>query len=75
MIEVAEIKKMSPLQKLKTMELLWDSLSENEAEISTPAWHKEILSERLRKIKRGKAKFLTLEQLKRRLNKPACKPR
>ena len=58
---------MSPIQKLKTMELLWDSLSENEDKITSPAWHKAVVSERLEKIRAGKAKFLTVEQLKRRL--------
>jgi putative addiction module component (TIGR02574 family) len=67
MIAVEEIRKMSPIQKLKTMELLWDSLSEKEGQVPSPAWHKAVLSERLEKIRSGKARFLTLEQVKRRL--------
>jgi len=69
MIAAEEIKKMSPVQKLKTMELLWDSLSEDEGSIVSPAWHKAVISSRLEKIRSGKAKFLTVEQLKRRLRR------
>jgi hypothetical protein len=71
MIVVEEIRKMSPIQKLKTMELLWNSLCQSEGEVSSPAWHEVIVSDRLRKIRSGKAKFLTIPQLKRRLHKRA----
>lgn len=60
----AEIKKMSVLEKLHVMEELWDSLSNDENEVDSPEWHEDILQERKKMIKEGKAKYLSLEELK-----------
>lgn len=46
------------------METLWDSLFYEETEIESPEWHRDILEERKQKIESGKAKFLSLEELK-----------
>lgn len=69
MIGVAEIKKMSRKEKLRVMELLWDSLDwdDSKQEIESPAWHDKIVSERLAHIERGEGKFLTIAQVKQRL--------
>jgi putative addiction module component (TIGR02574 family) len=59
-----EISKMSVLERLQTMEALWDSLTHDKAEITSPDWHGELLSARTNKIKSGKAEFKSLEALK-----------
>jgi hypothetical protein len=46
------------------MEALWDSLLDEEYEIESPEWHRDILEERKRKIKTGEAEFISLEELK-----------
>ncbi len=46
------------------MEALWDSLVEEEGEIESPEWHRDILEERKRKIESGKAEFISLEKLR-----------
>ncbi len=46
------------------MEALWDSFLDEESEIESPEWHRDILEERKRKIKNGKAEFISLEELK-----------
>lgn len=66
---IAEIKKMSPLERLQTMEELWDVLCHEGQEIKSPEWHKEILDERKRKIDSGEAKFISLNDLKAGLHK------
>ncbi len=71
MIRAAEIEKMSLEERLETMELLWASLVRTPEKISSPDWHGEVLNERLAKIKRGSAEFLTLPQLRQRLKKKA----
>ncbi len=58
------IKKMSIIERLQAMEELWDSLCHEENEIESPEWHKDILESRRRKIKEGKAEFISLEDLK-----------
>ena len=71
MIEAVDIKRMSLAERLKTMELLWRSMSAQPEKLQSPTWHKKILDKRLSKIEVGKGKFLTLAQLKKRLAKRA----
>lgn len=59
-----EIKKMSIIERLQTMEALWDALIDEESEIESPEWHGDILEERKRKIEEGNAEFLSLEKLR-----------
>ena len=63
-MNTTEIKKMSIKERLQAMELLWDSLLYEESEIESPEWHRDILEERKRKIKNGKAEFISLDDLK-----------
>ena len=69
MIAASEIEKMDLADKLKTMELLWDSISRKPERVTSPAWHGEIVAERLARIERGEAKFLTIEEVKKRVRK------
>ena len=70
MIPAAEIEKMSLDERRQTMELLWTSLARTPDAVPSPAWHGEVLATRKAKIERGEAKFLTLRELKERLQKP-----
>lgn len=72
MIEAVEIERMTVAERLQAMELLWRSLSAPPENLASPAWHKKILGQRLEKIESGKAKFLTVAQLKKRLAKRAA---
>jgi hypothetical protein len=71
MIQAAEIERMGLEERLQTMELLWASLARTPEAVPSPAWHGEVLAGRLAKIERGDGQFLTLTQLKERLQKPA----
>jgi putative addiction module component (TIGR02574 family) len=59
-----EIKKMNFEERLQVMELLWDSLLEDENRLESPAWHKNVLQERMKKINNNEAKFISLDELK-----------
>jgi len=59
-----EVRKMSTIERLKVMEVLWDSFLEEEPEIESPEWHWDVLEERKRKIENGKAEFVSLENLR-----------
>ena len=65
-MNTSEIKRMSTIERLQTMEAIWDSLLYDEAEIESPEWHKNILEERKKKIDEGKAKFFSVEEVKAR---------
>ena len=63
-MDTHEIRKMSRVERLAAMEALWNSLVEEEGEIESPEWHRDILEERKRKIESGKAEFISLEKLR-----------
>ena len=63
-MNITDIKKMSKSKRLQAMEALWDSLLYEDGEIDTPKWHEKILEERKNKISNGKAKFISLAELK-----------
>ena len=63
-MNMIEIKKMSITERLQAMEALWDSLLHEESQIESPEWHWDILEERRKKIEKGKAEFISLEELK-----------
>ena len=67
MIESSQIERMSVTERLKVMDQLWDSLTRDTDEISSPDWHQEVLADRKARAQRKEAKFLTLEQLRSRL--------
>lgn len=59
-----DIKNMNLLDRLQTMEALWDSFLNEESDIDSPQWHQGILEERRRNIQNGKAEFVSLKDLK-----------
>lgn len=63
-MNLTDIKKMSVIERLKTMEALWDSLLYENETIESPDWHEKIVEKRKSKIKSGKAKFISLSELK-----------
>ena len=69
MIQAAEIEQMSLEERLQTMELLWVSLARTPDAVPSPDWHGEVLAARLAKIERGEGEFLTIPQVKKRLQK------
>ena len=71
MIQAADIEQMSLEEQLQAMELLWASLSRTPDAVPSPDWHGDILAERMAKIERGGGEFLSIPQLKERLQKPA----
>jgi len=68
MIGASDIKKMTLIERLQAMELLWKSFSSDQLE--SPEWHGEVLSKRLSKVEEGKGTFLTVSEVKRRLHRP-----
>jgi putative addiction module component (TIGR02574 family) len=70
MIQVADIERMSLEERLRVMELLWDSLSRTPEAVASPDWHGEVLHDRLARIEGGQAPFLTLAEVQKRLQDP-----
>lgn len=63
------LKEMTVREKLEAMEALWEDLVRTPESIESPAWHKEVLDERLRNLKEGKTQLIDWETAKEDLRK------
>ena len=54
-------------EKLLVMEAIWDDISRDEENLEVPQWHKDVLDERERLIREGKAQFLDWEEAKKQI--------
>ena len=61
---LAEAKAMTQSERLQAMEELWDIICHDDTALDPPKWHKNILVERREMMLSGKAKFITVEDLK-----------
>jgi putative addiction module component (TIGR02574 family) len=69
-MNVNDIEHLTVTERLQTMEAIWDSLiSDRDVNISSPAWHEEVLQKRLDKVKSGEASFVSLDDVKRQFKK------
>jgi putative addiction module component (TIGR02574 family) len=69
MIAAVEIERMSITERLQTIELLWNSIARSDTSISSPSWHQDVLSARRAKVESGEGHFLSISELRNRLNK------
>jgi hypothetical protein len=70
---VIPIDQMTLAEKLLAMETLWDDLCRQEAGVPMLQWHRDLLDERERLVREGKARFTDWETAKRRITgQTAC---
>jgi len=67
MIGALEIEKMTRSEKLQVMEMLWDNLSSDENETSSPAWHGDVLRETEARVVSGEEQAVDWEIAKKAL--------
>ena len=58
------LKDMTTGEKLQAMELLWEDICRNIPDLSSPAWHGDILAEREKRVKEGEEKFVDWKEAK-----------
>lgn len=63
----AQLDSLSTADKLRTMEYLWDDLCRHASAVPSPAWHGEVLAERVSVVKNGQATFRDWEAEKARI--------
>lgn len=63
------LKDMTLQEKLDAMESLWEDLVRTPEAIESPAWHKEVLDERLGNLQEWKTQFIDWETAKEALRK------
>ncbi len=64
-MDIASIKKMTMVERLQAMELLWDSLSRDESELESPDWHHKVLADRRKTL--TPEKMVPLSEVKKNL--------
>jgi hypothetical protein len=69
MADTIAISDLSLSQKLKLMEDLWADLSREPEKIPAPKWHLDVLAEREKLVREGKAKFVPWPEAKHRLRR------
>ncbi len=63
-MKASEINNMSIVERLQTMEAIWDSLLHENTEVESPDWHNDVLNERRKTIEDGSATLISLDELK-----------
>ena len=65
-MSIDEIKRLNTKEKIILMNSIWESLDNSSDTVNSPAWHQEVLENRLSKIKDNSVKYISLEELKNR---------
>jgi len=63
-MSINDIKDMPIQERMQLMEVLLDSFSNDKEDVSSPAWHEEILSNRKEILASSEVKTYTLDELK-----------
>ena len=63
-MSLEEIRRLNPKEKIMLINEIWESFEQNDT-IESPHWHKEVVEQRVEKMKENKAKFISLEELKK----------
>lgn len=63
-MNTAEIERMSKKDRIILMEKLWNTFVNDQDEPGSPEWHKPILDDRRQMIESGKAKFISIDDLR-----------
>lgn len=69
MFASSDIQRLTPAERFQVMEMIWESFADAPEQVPSPNWHGDILAGRLAKVEAGKGNFLTVEQLKQRLDR------
>lgn len=67
MLEAREIQEMSAVERIEVMELLWESISKDGIDCSSPAGHATVLRQRSGIIDSDGARWLSINELQARL--------
>lgn len=63
-MSIDEIKELDIKERIILMNDIWATLENEEQNIASPSWHKDILKERISTINNDKAKYISLDDLK-----------
>ena len=65
-----EIDSLTTSEKLALVDRIWSSIHTDPDSVPSPAWHEELLAERIRRLDSGESTVSSLADVKSRLEKP-----
>ena len=69
LVSIAELRKLSPAEKLEIIEALWSDLAADQESFVSPAWHEEELRKTEEDFATGRTEILDWEKAKKELRK------
>jgi putative addiction module component (TIGR02574 family) len=61
---ITEIKTLPVSERIMLMEEIWDSLCDEQEQVESPLWHRDILNDRLEQLNSKQATLISLQELK-----------
>jgi putative addiction module component (TIGR02574 family) len=61
--QLTQLQKLSRKEKLKLVHLLWDDIAREQDDLSIPTEHRQVIDERLAKIKSANASFRSWDDI------------
>lgn len=68
-MSIAELRKLSPGEKLKIIETLWADIAGDEETFASPNWHEDELKKTEADFQAGKIEMMTWDDAKKELRK------
>ena len=60
---------MTVEEKFQALETIWASLADRADELESPAWHGEVVRERLRQVEAGETHFVSWEEAQKEIDR------
>jgi putative addiction module component (TIGR02574 family) len=57
---------LKPVQRLRLVQDIWDSLAEEQSSVPVPVWHRKILEQRNRDFEKNPQDSISMAELKQR---------
>ena len=70
-MSIADLRKLSPIEKLRIIETLWNDLAEDQESFPSPAWHEDALRKTEAELAAGRVEILDWEVAKKELRQRA----
>lgn len=64
-MSIDEIKSLNVKDRLILINTIWETLENQDKQVKSPNWHKQVLKSRVEKIKNGEAEFISIDDLRK----------
>ena len=61
--------KMTPEEKLRAIEMIWEDLCRSTPDLPSPEWHGDVLEQRLKRSREGRVEFVDWDEARGKIGK------